>query len=254
MLYSKIKNWFEGFIDCHVNKMILDLKLAPTEFKLNITDKCLVFTARPLDEILGVGGLMASYTKNFEILCITDGAPEEKYLSRVETMVKRQKEFKNAMELLRPKGFKIFDIPEGELINNYNKFAKIDVSEIDYIFIPNIFTLSLDVKALVKHLATLLSKKERKQNLKIVLYEYNSAIAAPNFYFDITSKAQIKRELIENYPSQLKQKNWTEVIFGLNSFRAANLPAPAEGPTPPIKYAEAFCIIPAKNFLRLIRG
>lgn len=228
--------------------MILDLKLTPVEFKLNITDKCLVLCARPIDEVLGLGGLMSSYTKNFEILCLTDGAPEGKYLSRVEAMVKRQKEFKGAMELLRPKGFKIFDIPEGQLIKHNKKFEKIDVSEIDYIFIPNIFTLNLDVKAIVKHLVNLLTLKEYKKNLKIVLYEYNSAIAAPNFYFDITNKMNIKKELIENYPSQLEEKNWKEIIFGLNKFRAANVnDANCE-------YAEAFCAINAENFIKLVKG
>lgn len=244
----KIEERFSSFINCQVNKMILDLKLVPVEFKLNITDKCLVLCAKPVDEVLGMGGLMSSYTKNFEILCLTDGSPEVKYLSRVETMVKRQKEFKSAMELLRPKGFKIFDIPEGQLIKNYRKFEKIDVSEIDYIFIPNIFTLDLDTKAIVKHLANLLTLKEYKKNLKIVLYEFNSAIAAPNFYFDITNKMSIKKELIENYPSQLEQKNWKEIIFGLNRFRASTINDSN------CEYAEAYCVINVENFINLIKG
>ena len=109
---------------------------------------------------------------------------------------------------------------------------------------PNIFSKNPDDIALLNNVAKLLEETEIKKNLKIVFFEVNSTLIAPNYFFDITSKLKLKSDLINSYKTRTSNKKWFEIIEGLNRFRGYQMGC---------KYAEAFTILTVEDFLKLVK-
>ena len=53
---------------------LFGLKNKYGQFKININTNCLVLSQYPGAETKGLGGLIAQYPKNFEVLCFTNGS------------------------------------------------------------------------------------------------------------------------------------------------------------------------------------
>ena len=213
-ILDKIK--YHGFIFYFLSKM----KQKPNKFKININTKCLVLSQYPGAEIKGLGGLIAQYPKNFEILCFTNGSNMLKEFDTIQSASIKRQQFQDVMKMLRVKGFKIFDIDSETLKNHYPTFRKIDISEADYIFIPNIFDNKRDTIALIEHFRQLLKEKEYNPNLKIIMYESDFALCAPDYLIDITSIIETKKRILEIFYPKEEYQNYVDKILGLNAFRA----------------------------------
>ncbi len=242
--YLKLKNRLASFVSSRIAKLALDTKITPKELKMTLDNKCLVLVANPMDEAIGLAGLMLTYPKNFEILLMTTGYTDEGTIGGIASHVAISDEIKYAMETLRPLGYKIFDIPAGAIHKAQRIFEKINISEIDYLFLPNIFSRNPDDIALLDNVAALLEETEYKKNLKIVFFEVNSTLISPNYFFDITSKLKLKGDLINSYKTRTSNKKWFEIIEGLNRFR---------GYQNGCDYAEAFTILTVEDFLKLLK-
>ena len=157
------KTFIKNEID--YNKFIFDflvkMNKKPNKFKITINTKCLVLSQYPGAETKGLGGLIAQYPKNFEVLCFTNGSNMLKEFDTIKSASIKKQQFSDVMKSLRVKGYKIFDIDSETLKNHYSTFRKIDISEADYIFIPNIFDNNQDTLALLKHFRMLLEEKQR---------------------------------------------------------------------------------------------
>lgn len=223
-------------------KGIFSLKLRPGNFRMFIDTKCLVLVPRPGDETLAMGGFMAKQPKNFEVLSMTDGSKSFPGKMGVDARFARKKEFSAAMELLRVRGHKIFEIEEGTLFDNYHKFSKLDVSEADYIFVPDIFSQNVDAKALLVHLQKLLKEKEHKDTLKIAFFEGHSALSLPNCFVDISSTIGVKREMMSLYASQKEENIYKEGIVALNKYRASGIGG---------EFVECFMLMDVESFSSL---
>ena len=97
---------YQSFISYFLFKM----KEKPNKFKITIDTKCLVLSQYPGAEIKGLGGLIAQYPKNFEILCFTNGSTMLKEFDTIKSASIKKQQFIDAMKTLRVKGSKIFDI------------------------------------------------------------------------------------------------------------------------------------------------
>ncbi len=213
-ILNKIK--YHNFIFYFLSKM----KEKPNKFKITINTKCLVLSPYPGAEIKGLGGLVAQYPKNFEILCFTNGSNMLKEFDTIKSASIKKQQFHDVMKSLRVKGYKIFDIDNETLKNHYSTFRKIDISEADYIFIPNVFDNHTDTISLLEHFRKLLEEKEHKSNLKVIMYEADFALCAPNYSIDISSIIETKKRILDMYYPREEYQNYTDKIIGLNAFRA----------------------------------
>ncbi len=207
---------YHSFLFYFLSKM----KEKPNKFKITINTNCLVLSQYPGAEIKGLGGLIAQFPKNFEILCFTNGSTMLKEFDTIKSASIKKQQFSDIMKSLRVKGFKIFDIDCGTLKNHYSTFRKIDISEADYIFIPNIFDNNKDTLALLSHFKKILQEKEYNPNLKIIMYESDFALCAPDYLIDITSIIETKRRMLEIYYPKEEYQNYIDKVLGLNAYRA----------------------------------
>ncbi len=199
---------------------LLGLKNELEQFKININTKCLVLAQYPGAETRGLGGLIAQYPKNFEVLCFTNGCSLIEGLNPVEAQNIKKQQFSDVMKMARVKGFKIFDIDDKTLKNHYSTFKKIDISEADYIFIPNVYDASADAVALLAHFKQLLKEKEHKPDLKIVMFESDCPLCCPDYFVNIDSIVETKKKMLFEYYPLEKYPNLADKIIGLNAFRS----------------------------------
>lgn len=234
----KLFNSLKMKYDSLLFRRLSGAKTSLRDFKIKIETKCLVLSPYPASESIGMGGLIAQYPKNFEVLCLTNGSSLIKNVSRIEAINIKREQFYEVMKLARVRGCKIFDINTGELKDEYKKFSKIDISEADFIFIPNPFSCEADTLALVEHFRKILKTKEYKKTLQIFFYEDKTTLSSIDCYANITNITSVKKEMLEKYYPN--NERLISAVMGLNKFRALELNA---------DYAECFCSFYAKDFL-----
>ena len=79
------------------------------------------------------------------------------------------------------------------LKNHYLTFKKIDISDADYIFLPNVYDNNVDTIALLKHFKQMLEEKEFKDDLKIIMYEPDYPLCAIDYFANISSIIETKK-------------------------------------------------------------
>ena len=221
---------------------LFGLKSQFGQFKININTNCLVLSQYPGAEIKGLGGLIAQHPKNFEILCFTNGSNILSNLDPVESASIKKQQFQDIMKAMRVKGSKIFDIDDKTLKNHYSTFKKIDISEADYIFIPNVYDNNIDTIALLKHFKQILKDKEHKETLKIIMYESDFPLCTLDFFVNITSIVETKKKLLRQYYPQDKFPTLVDRIIGINAFRAIQHNC---------EYCETFMAFTVEEFLKI---
>lgn len=241
--FKEIFNTFNRNRKEHLSKsfygFLFDLKKENHKLKMNIDTKCLVLSQYPGAETKALGGLIAQYPKNFEVLCLTNGSEGISGVDTVDSIVIMKQRFNEVMKNSRVKGYKIFDIENKSLAANYKIFRKIDISEVDYIFVPNIYDTNPDTLALLRHFKELLKEKEHKANLIIFMFESDSSLAVSNYYVNIDSIIETKKKMIETIYPKDKNPDVASKILGLNAFRSQDKGG---------NFAEAFLSLTVEEF------
>jgi len=217
-------------------------KIDPEELIIQPNEKCLVLAPHFDDETFGCGGLLIRFPQNIHIICLTDGKFGTVENNNEELVNIRKKEFISVMEELGITSYEFLDIQDGKLIFNYEKFKQIDISDYDYIFIPNYFENHKDHKAVTKLLQQFLKEKKYKKSLKIAMYEIWSAMTMPNYFLDITKVVRKKREIIKLYASQNKNLWFFKGIISLNAYRGMLVNR---------GWAEMYTVLDVNNFKRI---
>jgi len=199
---------------------LFGLKSQFGQFKVNINTNCLVLSQYPGAETKGLGGLIAQYPKNFEVLCFTNGSSLVNDFEAIESASIKKQQFSQVMKNVRVKGYKIFDIDDKTLKNYYSTFKKIDISEADYIFVPNVYDNNIDTIALLKHFKQILKDKEHKENLKIMMFESDFPLCTLDYYVNITSIIASKKRMLDTYYPTDKFPNLVNKVLGINAFRS----------------------------------
>lgn len=221
---------------------LLDLKNKLEQFKMNINTKCLVLSPYPGAETKGLGGLIAQYPKNFEVLCLTNGCSLIEGVNPVEAQNIKKQQFQDVMKTMRVKGSKIFDIDDKTLKNQYSTFKKIDISEADYIFIPNVYDNDMDTVALLAHFKQLLKEKEYKPSLKIIMFESDYPISRADCFVNIDSIVETKRKMLNEYYPKDKYPALVDKVIGLNAFRSISHKG---------EYLEVFMMFSVDEFMKI---
>ena len=225
-------------------KSYLSVKFGVDEFEIEPEAKCLCLCPHQDDESIGMGGTLAKYNKNFAVICLTNGAKGLKSLPKDEAIKVRCDEFETALSKAQISDYKILDIEDRALIDSYEKFSVIDISEFDYIFIPNLIDQHKDHKAVAILLNKMLEEKPHKENLKICMYEVWATLALPNKSVDIEEFIEVKKAMIQSYKSQIEQRDYFTPIIGLNMYRAQQLNK---------KFVEDFTLLNVKEFDTLVK-
>ena len=157
-----MKNFLYNILISKIYKLLLQINFKMQKFELKNDDKCLCIAPHPDDESIGAGGILIKHPDNFKVICLTDGQKGSETLSKEEIVRIRKEEFKNAMEFAGIKDIEMLEIPDKQIINNYDKFKKIAIEEYDYVFIPNILDQHQDHKAVSVNLAKLLQERDEK--------------------------------------------------------------------------------------------
>jgi len=215
-----MKNFLYNILISKIYKLLLQINFKMQKFELKESDKCLCLAPHPDDESIGTAGILLKYPDKFKVICLTDGQKGSETLSKEEIVKVRQEEFKNAMEYAKIKDWQMLNIPDKHIIDSYNIFKSLDISDYDYIFIPNILDQHQDHKAVSINLAKLIKEKKHKSNLKILMYEVWSSLPLPNRYIDIADIKENKKEMINKHKSQVDALDYTNKIVELNSYRA----------------------------------
>lgn len=213
----------------------------PKPLKINNTDKILILAPHADDESIGCGGFLFKYAKQCKVVCLTDGRFGDPNMPMNELMRIRKEEFIGAMNFSKVKDYQFLNLQDGNLINEFDKFSKIDFENFDFIFIPNILDQHPDHKAVGIHLAKLL--KSKKIKLKICMYEVWNALALPNSYIDISDISQKKKEMVSLYQSQTKHIDYQNRILSLNNYRGMSVGA---------EFAEVYSCVSATEFLEMM--
>ena len=221
---------------------LFGLKTQFGQFKININTKCLVLSQYPGAETKALGGLLAQNPKNFEVLCMTNGSSMLPQFDPLESASIKRQQFQDVMKSIRVKGYKIFDIDDKTLKNHYSTFKKIDISEIDYVFVPNVYDNNIDTISLLKHLKQMLKDKEHKETLKVVMYESDFPLCTLDYFVNISSIIETKKKMLLQYYPQDKYPELVQRAIGINAFRAI-----AHG----YEYCEAFMAFSIDEFLKI---
>lgn len=226
------------------SKLASTINLKPSELALSGNSKCLCLVPHADDESIGMGGLLSLYPKNFDIILLTDGRKGIKDVFVEEAIKIREDEFKCALEVAGGvNSYKFLRAEDKKLLDNFDLFKTIDISDYDYIFLPNIIDQHPDHKAVSLLLSRLLKNGTKvKSNLKICFYEVWSTLGLVNAFVDISEVIEKKKAMINCYKSQIVLKNYEYHALGLNQYR---------GMLKDKQYVEAFCILDTKDFLRL---
>lgn len=226
------------------SKLASTINLKPAELVVKENSKYLCLVPHADDESIGMGGLLSLYPKNFDVILLTDGRKGIKDVPLEEAIKIREEEFKNALEVAGGvNNYKFLHAEDKKLLDSFDLFKTIDISQYDVIFVPNIIDQHPDHKAVSLLLKRLLESGAKvKSDLKICFYEVWSPLGFVNAFVDISDVIESKRAMINCYKSQTAQKDYEYHALGLNQYR---------GMLKDKKYVEAFCILSVNDFLRL---
>lgn len=227
-----------------IYKFYLSVNTKQFPLLINENDKALLLAPHADDESLGAGGTLAKYPKNFDVVCLTNGIKGLKNLPPEEAKKVREEEFLTAMKIAGVNSAKVLDIQDRDVIAGYDELSKIDVSDYDYIFLPNLIDTHKDHKSVAILVKKLLENKPHKENIQIIFYEVWSALALPNRFIDISETIDIKAKMLEAHKSQMALRNYLPASVGMSQYRAL---------VPNVKNAEAFLALDEKTFKKLVK-
>lgn len=198
----------------------LKISFKSREFELAENDKCLCLSTRADDAFIGIGATLLKYFKNFNIICLTDSVSNIPATSDFDTKNNIKQNFFNACTLANLDSPTYLSIPELTLSENFSLIQKIDISDYDYIFIPNILEQNVDNKSLAIFLTRLLKFQNIKPNLKIIMYEVWKPFAIVNSFIDISDIIEKKKELLNIFNLQSDNKEYIYSALAIDKYRA----------------------------------
>ncbi|HQI94574.1 MAG TPA: PIG-L family deacetylase [bacterium] len=200
------------------------------ELQISASARILVLAPHPDDESMGCGGLLLKHPGQCEVIVLTDGRHGGLSGQDQQSVVAmRKSEFEKAMAYALVKRWFFLGVEDGKLSDNFEKFAKLDLSGYDFILCPFPGENHQDHACVFDFLR----KVKTQTQCKILGYEVWSTLSSPSHYIDISDVVNNKKRLIAFYKSQIVQVDYVAKVIGLNCFRGL-LPYPA------VKYAEAY--------------
>jgi LmbE family N-acetylglucosaminyl deacetylase len=185
-------------------------------------DKILIIAPHPDDECIGVGGIMALYPRQCEIVVLTDGREGNPAVKPENEVVIRKKQLDNEMKLIDINSCIWKGFPDGKLINFPNCVDDIKFENYTKIFLPWRDDNHVDHTA-----AFLYSLKRIKQvclkDTEIYEYEVHVPFHDVTHYLDITEVNDKKMQLIQCHKDQIELLRYDKQMNSLAKYRACQL-------------------------------
>ena len=209
----KLRRWIQS----KLHGYDLPELVKPKPLAIKPTDKICILAPHADDETIGCGGLLALYGPQCDVILLTDGAKGGDRSKPDEVRRVREAEFEEVMQFFDVRFYQFMRAEDGNLIEAYRLFQKLDLSGYDYVFMPHGLDSHKDhvvVSAFFRRL--------RRENSAVkavpVYYEVWGAMAMPTHYLDISAAAEKKREAMGVYRSQ-GNIDYAGRILGLNHYR-----------------------------------
>lgn len=214
------------------------------------SERYLVISAHPDDEVFGVGGTLSFLSRTNKIIDVFIFSKGEEW-GEAKT---REEESIEASKVLGYRKPTFFDFPDGKFFENKKEIEEkikgiLSKENYDGIFCPSFEEFHKDHKTLCFSLIKILQSirtedplQEKLWNTKIYFYEIYGAQKI-NSLFDITEFIDLKKEAIKKFESQLEKKDFLNQIIGLNSYRSFTLEKNS-------KFAEGFFLLKFQEILK----
>lgn len=188
---------------------------------LNIkeNDRILVIAPHPDDECIGAGGLLAMYSKQCEVIVLSDGRQGQGDIAPSIEKEIRKKEFQSEMEAAGISSYKMLEYEDGTLMQHTDCLSVIDLSKYSKIFVTGEHDGHTDHTAAYISILTALKYQEIK-NLEIYVYEVHTPLRDITHVLDITDVIEKKIEFIQFHQSQLKDLKYDKLAKDLAAYRA----------------------------------
>ena len=248
---------FIGLIPFPKLRRRLRKRYAPTfrlrPFQVERDTKCLIVAPHPDDEVIGAGGVLSKYAKNFDVIVMSSAGVAYGELTAHERSNLRLQEFDKVMKYLGIKNHWIFETFGKPMfidkINGYlNDYARVlDLEKYDFIFLPYPRDNHPEHRHItLRVMKKLMRMKKVKPSVQIMFYEVWTPIEKPNLWVDISDVIDEKKKLICMYKSQ--------IVDGWDYDRWANGLALYRGMyVRPNHYAEVFQGLTLKEYLRSVK-
>lgn len=218
------------------------------EFKIKPDDKILLIAHNPDDTAIACGGLVCRYSSQIDVLCVNlnEIEYEGQKFSAATSENLTYNTFNKIFDKLNITNFYITSSTENGKINTLESLTEeclshFNIKDYDIILAPQKDEKNQEYRFIGNILVkNLLEKQGYKPNLKLLRYELWNPIKDANFYEDITSVTEKKKELILSY----KTADINNII-NMNKFRTftSYLAGSAE-------YVEAYLIDDLNAFLQ----
>lgn len=186
---------------------------------LSITDddKILIVAPHPDDECIGAGGLLALYSKQCDVLVLTDGRIGQSNYLPNETIKIRRTELEKELSSIGV-NFNCYGVEDGTLSKNTSLLCKFDFSKYTKIFVTGTRDGHPDHSAAYSIVKTALKMQKLKR--EIYLYEVHNPLINPTHILDITKIINNKLGLIQCHKSQLDVVPYDRMAKSLAEYRA----------------------------------
>ena len=230
--------------------MLTEEKLIPYHADDLTGKRVLVLAPHPDDETIGCGGSLALHGKAgdpVKVVILTDGGMGDvsNQMAKDEYVGLRKKEALEACAILGIGDLEFWEYPDRSLSGSRGALRKImDVLVSfapDLVYCPSPMEIHPDHRAV----SFLLFDAIRSCDLifEVAFYEINQPVSVRSLV-DITSVIDKKKEALNAYGSQLKERPYDDICLALSRFRSVTLP---EGAT----YAEGYCIWKAESLRKM---
>lgn len=221
----------------------LNESLSAKPLSLKSTDKLVVLAPHSDDESIGCGGLLLQFAEQASVICLTNGAKGDPYMSRDLLISTREQELRNALASAGVEKVSFLGIEDQTLTEDKTAFSRLDLTSADWIFLPNFLDQHPDHKAVTIQLQALLRDKGYVPNLKIAFYEIWGTLPVWNAYVELNQdRWQQKQAMIGCFKSQIKQIDYARRIYGLHVYRGIAVGQEA---------VEAYLVLDVDDFLAI---
>lgn len=204
------------------------------------------------DEVIGCGGTLAKHIArggSVTVAFLTDGGAGGMVAgdsSGESLTITRKKEAHSALSVLGVRHLEFLDAPDGQLKSTPPLAEKLRAillgADFELVYLPFFLEEHPDHRAA----SQLLLDATRGTDLhpQCLGYEVWTALF-PNCLVNIDETAQLKREALSQYRSQLAEADYAHTQFGLNAYRSAAFLGGS------CRYAEAFCSLSLEQYRHL---
>ena len=198
------------------------------------TDLCgnrvLVLAPHPDDETIGCGGSLALHTEAgdpVKVIFLTNGAKGDTSgkKDRETYMELRQKEAREACASLGVTDLEFWSYEDRALAGSRGVLVRL--LDLLRAFLPDLVYVSSPLEFHPDHRATCFQLCDAirtcDMGFQVAFYEVGQPLTV-NVLVDITRVIDLKKQALYVYKSQLEERDYADVIIGLNRFRSLTLP------------------------------